>query len=462
MRRELLFLLALALLAAIPGAADQARPASLNVTDFGAQGDGKSDDTAAFQKALDECGALGGTVSVPSGKYLIKTHLNVPASVTLEGTWRAPVTVNNYHDPKDSNGGPELLGSVLLAVEGAGNADGTAFITLNTNATLKGLTIFHPDQTKTNPPLAYPWTVASAGADNPSIVDVLMVNPYQAVDFGTRTSGRHYIRNLYAQPLRKGLFVDLCLDVGRLENIHFWPFWTAADADSPIGKFTEEQGEGFIFGRSDWEYVTNCFALGYHIGMRFVRSHQSGVFDGGGNYLLTQSGADCCDIAVLVDETQGHSGISFSNSQIYGDIIVKPTNQGMVRFTGCGLFGSLFVKNGVALADIAGRGRVSFDNCHFYAIHRDIDAPNMIRVRAGRVSITGSVFINNGDAAYCRTPIVLEPTVQAAIITENEFYGKTEIVNHATGRTMIKDNLFETDANPFPNGEPPKEPGSHD
>ena len=41
-----------------------------------------------------------------------------------------------------------------------------------------------------------------------------------------------------------------------------------------------------------------------------------------GNYLLSQSGADICQTALLVDETQVHSGVSFSNSQLFGDVIV--------------------------------------------------------------------------------------------------------------------------------------------
>ena len=35
-----------------------------------------------------------------------------------------------------------------------------------------------------------------------------MVNPYQAVNFGNTAD--HYIRNLYAQALYRGLVVDLC------------------------------------------------------------------------------------------------------------------------------------------------------------------------------------------------------------------------------------------------------------
>ncbi len=433
-------------------------PFALNVRDFGAVGDAATDDTAAFQAALDQCGATGGgIVQAPPGKYLIASHLSIPKSVTLEGVWRAPATVDQYVDPSDPAGGPELGGSVLLAVEGAGDEAGTPFIRLGFNSTLKGVTIHYPNQTKTNPPVAYPWTVQSAGADNCSVVDVLMVNPYQAVDFGSVVAGRHYIRNLYAQPLRRGLFVDLCLDVGRVENVHFWPFWTAADADSPVGKFMLEQGEAFVFGRSDWEYVTNCFAIGYKVGMRFLRGAGTGPYQGAGNYLLTQSGADCCDVAVLVEESQPHSGVSFSNSQIFGDVIVAPTNAGMVRFTGCGLFGTNYAANGTALARIAGTGRVSFDNCHFYCIHPDSrNAPQTILVESGRVSIDNCVFVNNRNTEGVNsnpTPIVLEPDVRAAIITDNEFYGEARIDNRARGRVVIANNIEMTDETPFPDEE---------
>jgi polygalacturonase len=45
---------------------------SLDVKNLGAVGDGKTRDTAAFQKALDACAAMGGgTVLVPAGAYLI-------------------------------------------------------------------------------------------------------------------------------------------------------------------------------------------------------------------------------------------------------------------------------------------------------------------------------------------------------------------------------------------------------
>jgi parallel beta-helix repeat protein len=43
----------------------------LNVRNYGAVGDGSRDDTAAFQAAIDALPALGGTVDVPAGTYMV-------------------------------------------------------------------------------------------------------------------------------------------------------------------------------------------------------------------------------------------------------------------------------------------------------------------------------------------------------------------------------------------------------
>jgi polygalacturonase len=55
----------------------------INIRDFGAIGDGKTKDTAAFQKALDACtSAGGGVLSIPAGNYLIGSIV-MGASTTL-------------------------------------------------------------------------------------------------------------------------------------------------------------------------------------------------------------------------------------------------------------------------------------------------------------------------------------------------------------------------------------------
>src|SRR6266581_6779023 len=84
-----------------------------NVRNYGAAGDGKTDDTAAFQHALDQAGkAGGGTVHAPRGSYFFAGHLNVPSGVTLEGIWTsvpAHTGVRDRKQPRPTDDGTTFL-----------------------------------------------------------------------------------------------------------------------------------------------------------------------------------------------------------------------------------------------------------------------------------------------------------------------------------------------------------------
>lgn len=401
--------------------------------DFGAVGDGVTDDTTAFQEALDSCAHSGGVVHVPAGRFLIASHLNVPDDVTLEGIWKAPHAIS-----LDMSAHPEKLklkGSVLLVTEGAGQPDGKPFLTLNNSSALRGLTLFYPDQTQTNPPVAYPWTVRAVGWDA-AIIDVFMLNPYQAIDFSTAYVGRHTVRGLYAQALYRGIYVDDCHDILRLEDIHLYPFWDFLL--SPLKEFMEQEADAFIIGRTDWQQMTNCFCIGYRNGFRFINSPRKEPYEPGpGNVIITGGGADSGGVAVRVEQTQAHAGVSFVNCQIFGDIVVEPTNQGPVRFTGCAIFGTMKAENGVRFAQTDGSGPVSFVNCHFRAIHPvAANAEAGVRAMGGRLTINSCLF---QDAVS--NEIVLEPDVLAAVVMGNQFAGTNAIANHAKGKVQTGLNV---------------------
>lgn len=65
--------------------------AEVNVRDFGAVGDGVTDDTVSFQAAIAAAAtrgyvlAPGGTVSIPPGNYLLTASLTVPLNVSIRG-----------------------------------------------------------------------------------------------------------------------------------------------------------------------------------------------------------------------------------------------------------------------------------------------------------------------------------------------------------------------------------------
>lgn len=390
------------------------RPDGLNVRDFGAAGDGKQDDQPAFEAALKAAAGFGGNcVRVPRGNYLIKGTLDVPENVVIEGYFRAPTART------------QATGSTLLAVAGAGKPDGQPFITLHQNSMLSGLTVFYPEQTQTHPPVPYPWTVRGIG-DNCSVVDVLLVNPYQAVDFGTHPAGRHCIRGLYAQALYRGLFVDQCFDVGRVTDVHFWPFWGGWEGD--LGKFTREQGIAFVIGRTDWEYLTNCFCIGYRTGFQFVKTKA-----GSPNAVLTQCGSDIGPTAVRVESVQDHAGISFVNGQFMAGIEVTETNKGPVKFTACG-FWNIPTTDRHALLE--GRGHTTFNGCHFIGWgKKDPEAP-CIHAKRGGLTVTACDFMDAG-----KVQVAVEPDVQAALVFGNRFRGQQRILNQAGDRAQIGMNV---------------------
>ncbi len=416
-----LCLLAALLLSATPAYTEQVtfqKESIVDVTAFGAKGDGKTDDTEPFRQALDAAGqdGIGGIVFAPRGTYLIEGRLIIPAHVTLQGIWHAPTAWSEYK------------GTTLLTTAGEGEPDSAPFITLNTNSVLKGLTIYYPNQIVANPPKPYPWTIASAGADNCSIIDVLIVNPYMAVDFGTRPAGRHYIRNLYAQPMLKGLYVDQCYDVGRVENVHFWPFWTCNTPEKKcIEDFIAAHGESFIFGRTDWEYVYNTFSWGYKVGYHFIRT-EHGVANG--NFLGI--GADATNNALLIDDCAPY-GLLITNGEFVSflkpdpvSLVVKPENQGVIQLQNCSFWGPA-----AQIAHIQGDGTVMFNNCNF--VMWDYEGKGLPAVECSR----GNLLVSSCNFNRPGHHIELEQGVASAVITGNRFAGVPRITNESEADVQI-------------------------
>jgi hypothetical protein len=94
-------------------------PDLFSVRDFGAKGDGKTDDTTAFQKALDAAGqAGGGVVFAPRGNYFFAGHLDVPRAVTLKGLWESVPSHVGIRDQGASK--PTDAGTTFLVTESQG------------------------------------------------------------------------------------------------------------------------------------------------------------------------------------------------------------------------------------------------------------------------------------------------------------------------------------------------------
>ena len=378
------------------------------VLDYGAKADGKTDDTASFQAALDAAAAKGGIVFAPAGTYLIAGSLSVPQGVTLRGVWDAP-----HHADIGK-------GTILYATGNKGNEDGPPLILLHQSSGVRGLTIFYPEQDgKSIQP--YPWCIQGMGMHG-SVINVTLVNPYKGIDFGTHPNELHFISGVFGQPLKIGIFVDKCTDIGRIENVHFNPHaWARADyptANWDTIEYLKKNFVGFKIGRTDWEYMRDCFCIFPKIGFHFIQTES-----GAPNVVLTQCGADICPIAVQVDASQGHAGIAFENAQIMGTVIVGPKNQGPVKFTNSG-FWPVEETNEQVVVD--GRNTVTLNACHFAGWgNADKSAP-CVRVKGGVALINSCDFFQRK-----KTQIVIEEGATAVTVIGCRLRGGERIENRS-------------------------------
>jgi hypothetical protein len=401
-------------------------PDVYNVRAFGAKGDGKTDDTAAFQAALEAAAkAGGGTVYAPRGNYFFAGHLAVPSAVTLAGVWQSVPAHNGIRDkglPK-----PTDDGTTLLPTEGAGKEDAPPFITLNSNSTLRGVVIYHPAQVEDAEPKPYPWAVAMRGK-NPAVLDVELLNPYNGID--ASKNERHLVRNVQGQPLRRGVYVDEIYDIGRIENVHFNPWWSTKPK---LFQWQMANGEAFIFGRTDWQYVLNTFCFGYKVGYHFVKSKGGSC---NGNFLGI--GADDCWTALAVDECAPF-GLLITNGEFVSFHGPDPTmievgaaNTGSVRFVNCAFWGPCN-----QIARIAGRGTVGFGDCTFTQWGGKDGSRAALQAAGGTMLVRGCEFRQN------RPQIDLGADVRRAVITGNVFTGAPRINNQSKGSVQIGENAAE-------------------
>lgn len=385
----------------------------LDARGYGAKGDGVTDNTAAVQHALDTARkGGGGTVYLPPGRYLFRGSLKVPISVTLAGSFHAPPAHNGIRDAGLPKPGED--GTTLMVTGGAGSEEGEPFLTLDTNSTLKGVTIYYSEQDPQARPKPYPWTIAMRGK-NPAVLDVELLNPYNGID--ATQNERHLIRNVHGQPLRRGILVDQIYDIGRIENVHWNPWWSMSE---PVLKLIKEEGEAFILGKTDWEYMLNCFGIFYSVGFRFTRFKH-----GPGNTVLTQCGHDIGPVAVLVEDVQSHAGVAFTNGQFMANIVVRESNSGPVKFHNCGFWP---IETTTTQADLAGRGHITFNGCHFAGWDRMNEGVPCIRARCNGLTIAACDFMVAG-----KTQVEIGAEVKAAILMGNRLRGGEKIVNRSAG-----------------------------
>ena len=392
-----------------------AETAELMVTDFGARADGKTDDTAAFQRALNAAAKRpGSTVRAPAGQYLIAGTVYLRPHTALRGH-RA--------------GMGRQRGTVLLATGGKGKAEGPGCIVMQPNSTLCDLGIEYPGQdAKAKQPVAYPYAITAAPST--AIEKVFLLNPYQGINL----NGCHLstVRDVQGEPLRVGIHADHIHDISRIENVHFWPYFTLG---KPLRAWVQSHGVAFEFGRSDWQSCLNTFCYGYHTGYRFFatgpdKAHhgQAGTTNGS----FVGIGADRACIGIDV-EGCFEIGVSITNAMIgpFGAVegsravVMRKTNKGNMSMTNCNFWAVTNIR-----AEVQG-GSLSLNGCNIHAWGLLAKGAPCFKLTAGRLKVTGCTINAGGNFAH------LSGTESRALFHGNMGKEPLSIVNEIGKRAVF-------------------------
>ena len=415
-------------------AADAHTGGAFGVTTFGAKADGRTDDTEAIQRAMDAAARTGGTVVLPPARYLVAGSLRIPPGVALEGVLDSP----QWAEP--------LAGSVILATGGRDRENGPALFEMGSSSLVRGLMVFYPEQ-KITDIRPYAWTFHLQGNDN-TVENVTLINSYNGIRIGPENNCRHRIRSVVGCVLRRGLLVDNTTDIGRIENVQWHSHWWSAKKVNgdwkPVHAFMWQNLEAFVFGRTDWEYVTNTFVFPAKTGYRFIKTDHgmcNGQFCG--------IGADEAQRCVSVEHIQ-RMGLLITNGQfvcVHGvdrvEVAIEKTCEGSVRLVNCSFWGPAR-----KCVESHSSGFVSLSDCYLeiagnsYWVRQgteDIPGAAMVEADSGRLQVRGCTF-GPHDPNTVLPDIVVRKGLKHAIISDNNGANGVEIVNEAGDRALIANN----------------------
>ena len=316
----------------------------VDVRAYGATGNGSTDDTSAIQDSINAAG--GGTVFFPKGVYKLSSGLSLNSAVTLKGVgWGTPV--------QDSVGTPTNS-----------TAEGTWFYIPNTatttyaisilsdggrGATIRDVAFVHQQPTNITAgltPVAFPHTIF-VSADDVLLENIFLRNATKGILISRPGSGigRITLNRIWGQPLTTGIEIDNVLDVVKVNNVHFWTFWSS---DSNATSYTRHNLKAIYSKRDDNPHFSNIFCSDAYTLFEFGAST---ITVGGSTSKFRISNADCdgCSFGVKVTgdsttgmisnfTTQGNSGATSGIEVSTTNVALQIENYRANEFNNSGIY----------------------------------------------------------------------------------------------------------------------------
>lgn len=233
-----------------------------HVRDYGAVGNGVADDGPAIQAAINAMKLVGGGV-LQFGPRIYR----IASPVVINGVTVILQGAGFTEGPSEANG-------TWIRIDQTGFTPFTFSGTMARGSIVRDIAIrqFHSNPSATWVPNDYDYVFRVQdcfGAVDFDNVFLVAVNRGIWCD----NSGRMNIRRLRGQVYTRGVEVDRCLDICRLEHVHFWTFHTN---DANILTWQQNNQDALVFRKVDGVFLDDIFVLGARSTLRFSSS-ASGV-----------------------------------------------------------------------------------------------------------------------------------------------------------------------------------------
>lgn len=420
-----------------------------HVEDFGATGNGSTDDTAAFVAAATSLAGNGGTIQYGRAGYARKYLFNsaditLPRGVKLQNIGMPPGGSTLYNQAWfDAHTHLLINPSYTLYIDDANhlenlwlhNANITAIPQNNTSAFAgTGIKIYK-----------------ASGASN--VLDIRLDTVFitgfsRAVD---ATKAPRVIFNNVNFDCQNGLKVNTSGDPDRRMWCHGWPYLTVSGTGTAATLFTRTGAAYEFLGNADAAKIFGCFASNYARGL---------VVDGANGVSVSMCGFDSPDVSGSIGvEIKNSTGLcQISDSQIVGQqtygILANLTNstdlllldnvyfqsnaqdvqmtKGSVKIRG-GMFNSA-ASNAIVLSDTSGSA-----SCHISA---SADGPNMATKNLVFASGSGTVVTIADDNQFINSATIVNnahhvPSVASASTIDLPRYGGLVNLSGTTTVTTV-------------------------
>ena len=234
---------------------------SVYVTDFGATGNGVTNDTAAFNLAINAC-PTGGTVLVPPGRYLIDP-ITMPAYKTISGTTQGPY--DGTYNPSSVTNAPTIL---------VNSNTGPAITLTGYQSSVTDLLFYYPTQVgpTSSTPLAFNPTIFMTSAGGHNCRRCTFINSYTAIEVNV---GRCNITDCLIGAFSRGILIDNALDWVIVDNVNnqvMWDVYAGLSFPQNIDAWVMNNGYALEAKRVDSLQVSNFACFGRYGGFAFTDS----------------------------------------------------------------------------------------------------------------------------------------------------------------------------------------------